>query len=91
MNYVDDYTDNQRARPRKISSWTTIDFGTAYSFGQSSGPLQGLMLQANVINVADKAPPRVYDLMGSYGDPGYDSASASPLGRFISFQISKSW
>lgn len=91
LNYVDDYVDNQRTQPRKIASWTTIDLGAAYSFENAGGWFRGLSVRANVINAANKSPPRVRDLMGSYGDPGYDPASANPLGRFVSFQISKSW
>lgn len=91
MNYVDDYVDNQLPELRRISSWTTMDLSAAYEFWNTSGWLRGLTLRSNIINVADKAPPRVIDRGGAYGNVGYDTENANALGRFVSLQISKAW
>jgi iron complex outermembrane receptor protein len=91
INYVDNYIDNQLPPWSRVRSWTTLDLSVAYSFASESAWTRGLKLRANVLNVADKAPPRIRDFGGAYGDPGYDTQNANPLGRFIGFEISKAW
>lgn len=91
VNYTDDYVDNQVPQWRRVPSWTTIDLSAAYTWLSTSGWTRGLTVRASVLNAADKAPPHINDRGGAYGDPGYDVHNASPLGRFISFEINKTW
>lgn len=91
VNYVDNYIDDQGPKRTKVSSWTTFDISSAYAFPDTSGWTRGLTIRANVLNATDRSPPYIRDRGGAYGDPGYDTQNASPLGRFISFQITKTW
>lgn len=91
LNYVDEYEDNQTAISVDVSSWTTVDLSAAYSFGESSAWLDGLTLRFNAINAFDEDPPLIIDRTPSFGNPGYDTENANPLGRIVSFQVIKRW
>lgn len=91
-NYVDSYTDNQIANtPRKVSSWTTFDLAASYSSSPGAGPFAGLTVRFNVQNLLDKDPPQITDLLGSFGNPGYDTENASPIGRVVGIELTKRW
>lgn len=90
FNYTDDYVDNQ-ARPFvAVSSWSTIDLALAYEFSEPNW-LKGLTLRANALNVFDRDPPKVLDREPAWGNPGFDTENANPLGRMIMLQAVKSW
>ncbi|WP_129778617.1 TonB-dependent receptor [Peristeroidobacter soli] len=91
INYVDSYRDNQTTSSRRVASWSTIDASTAYVFRSTTGLLRGLTLKGSVLNAMDKAPPRIVDRRGAFGDPGYDTENASALGRFVALQVIKDW
>lgn len=92
VNYVDDYTDNQLvAAPVKVSSWTTLDLGLGYRFDESANWFNGVSIRFNAQNVLDEAPPRILDRASAYGNPGYDTENANPIGRLLSLTISKAW
>lgn len=80
VNYADDYRDP--AYNRDVNSWTTVDTSLAYR-------LEGIGVEArlNVRNLFNEAPPFLNNPIGV----GYDPENADPLGRFVSFQISKTW
>lgn len=92
VNYTDSYTDNRRATaPLPVSSWTTVDLRLAYGFSeQLGGVLSGFTIAASAQNLLDKDPPRtaIIDLTR---DSGFDPTNASPLGRLISIELTKSW
>lgn len=91
-NYVDDYVDNQRpAAWVAVSSWTTFDLSVGYRLDESIGWLGGLVIRANAQNVFDKDPPHIVDRAPTYGNPGYDTENANPLGRIVSLSVSKVW
>src|SRR3546814_1997753 len=78
--YTDDYIDNQLPEtPQRIPSWTTVDLGLAYAFSGETPWLRGLSLQFNALNAFDRDPPRIFDTLASYGNPGYDTENASPI------------
>ena len=89
LNYSDSYTDNVSSPERKIDSWTTIDLTLSYSTvdGLRSVGLNNALLSLSVRNLFDTDPPFVNNVLGV----GYDPENASPLGRFISFSITKTW
>lgn len=91
VNYVDNNIDDQGPKRTRVSSWTTFDIGGTYDFPDTSGWTRGLTIRANVLNATDRSPPHIRDRAGAYGDPGYDTHNANPLGRFVSFQITKAW
>ena len=90
VNYTSGYTDDVSVPERKIDSWTTVDLSLSYRTDDRlrSIGLSGTTFSLNVQNLFDNDPPFVNN--GS-AFVGYDPANADPLGRFISFNIVKSW
>ncbi|MFO1013904.1 MAG: TonB-dependent receptor [Caulobacteraceae bacterium] len=85
-NYTDGYTNTANATPAAVDSYATVDFSASYRFGEESGALKGVRVTLSGQNVLDEDPPVVLN-----GSISWDSQNASPIGRFISFEISKSW
>lgn len=83
LNYVDDY---KTAQGKRIDSWATIDAQLAWR-AKGTGWTKGLSAAFSVQNLFDKDPPFYDDPQGV----GYDTANADPLGRFVSFQLTKRW
>jgi outer membrane receptor protein involved in Fe transport len=90
FNYTDDYTDNQVPPFVAVSSWSTVDLTVAYEFSATNW-LEGVTLRANALNVFDKDPPRIIDREPAWGNPGFDTENANPLGRLLSLHIVKAW
>lgn len=86
INYTDDYTDTNSAPDRKVDSWTTADVSLGYAFPDTSR-LSGVQARLNVRNLLNEEPPFLNNPIGV----GYDPENADPVGRFISFQITKTW
>jgi outer membrane receptor protein involved in Fe transport len=80
LNYADGYYDP--AYDRSISSWTTADLSFAYQF---EGP--GVDPRLNVRNLFNQDPPFLNNPIGV----GYDPENADAMGRFVSFQLTKTW
>src|SRR5690606_8694043 len=90
VNYVDCYLDTFAAVPAKIDSWTTLDLSLRYQAPPSidGGALEGLDVLLCINNALDERPPVFEsDLRG----PGYDTANANALGRFVMLRVSKAW
>jgi len=86
LNYVDDYRETQAANARRIKSWTSVDLRLSYDFrAESAGP--GTRLTFNVQNVFDRDPPFANNSAGY----GFDSANFSPVGRFASIELRRTW
>lgn len=68
----------------QVDSWTTYDLTASYVF--EGGLADGVRVSVNAINVFDEDPPVAIN-----GTFSWDSQNASALGRFVSFEISKSW
>lgn len=90
VNYADGYTNRTTATPERVSSWTTFDLNLSYSFERSHGPLKGLRIALNATNIFDTDPPYLSYNVGPL-TVGFDGENASPLGRFIAIQVTKSW
>ena len=90
INYTDSYAVANSADSAPIDSWTTVDLNLSYDTGTSPNypVLSNTLFRLSVINLFDEDPP------GAPGDVGflilgYDSANASPLGRFIAIEVTK--
>jgi iron complex outermembrane receptor protein len=90
VNYADGYTNRTTAPSQRVSSWTTFDLNLSYSFQRDHGPLKGLRLALNATNIFDTDPPYVSYQAGAL-TVGFDPENASPLGRFVALQVTKSW
>ncbi len=89
-NYADSYVNRTTATPEKVSSWTTFDLNLSYSFPRETGVLKGLRISLNASNLFDKDPPYVSYIVGAL-TTGFDAENASPIGRFVALQVTKSW
>lgn len=83
LNYVDGYLNTAITPNRKVSSWTTLDASVSYDFGDE-GMLKGTRLQLSGQNLLDEDPPVVLN-----GTVSWDSQAASPVGRYISVEVTK--
>ena len=84
-NYTDSYLNTAITPNVMVDSWTTYDLTASYRF-EGEGWRDGLRVSVNALNVLDEDPPVVLN-----GTLSWDSQAASAMGRFISFEISKSW
>lgn len=90
VNYVDSYIDNQVGNNNvQIDDWATVDLTFAYDSESRYGASQtgDIRFSLSVQNLFDEAPPFVATTDGL----NFDTANANPLGRFASFQITKTW
>ncbi len=89
-NFTDGYT-NQTVTPNThVDAWTTIDLNIGYTFGQAQGRLEGLKASVAISNLFDRDPPFA-NLRTSSSGIGFDGDNASPIGRSIAVQLTKSW
>lgn len=91
VNYADSYKDNSSDADQvfDIDSWTTLDLALMYDTGRSPtrSALRNITFSLSAQNVFNTDPPFVRNLFGL----NFDGANASPLGRFVSFQVTKKW
>jgi iron complex outermembrane recepter protein len=75
-------------QPWKVSDYYTIDMQLAYNFGEKWGRfLKGTRLSVGANNVTDVDPP----LIASAIEDNTDKGTYDILGRFVYFEISKSF
>ena len=91
VNYVDSYRTDDTANSVPINAWTTADLYLSYDLGsRGSKRLQDTTISISVSNLFDTAPPETPPL-GTARLAGYDSTNASPLMRFVAFEIRKAF
>jgi outer membrane receptor protein involved in Fe transport len=90
LNYLDSYTNLTNVTPQRVSSWTTVDAQISYRLPHTRGPLAGLRFALSATNLLDADPPYAAYNLG-LAISGYDADNASPLGRVLSIQITKTW
>jgi len=91
VNYVDSYQVDRTEGADGISSWTTMDLALSYDFdARRAGWLSGVGLGLSVSNLFDETPP-VAPSDGGYSMTAYDPTNASPLGRFVTFEVRKAF
>lgn len=83
-NYADSYQDTISSPHRDIDSLTTWDLRLARQWGDRD---EGLLLAFNVQNLFDEDPPFANNPIGY----GFDAQNASPLGRFASIELRRTW
>jgi outer membrane receptor protein involved in Fe transport len=93
LNHISPETDSSSGSAVHVPAWTTADLQVSYSTTDWNGYLHGIRLGLSVHNLFDTDPPALSStgFQAPYFSSGYDSANASPFGRFISLSISKDW
>lgn len=88
VNHAASYTDDSNVPERAINSFNTVDFTLAYNTGDiSDSILSNTRFAFSATNLFDEDPPFV----DQFRDVNFDPANASPIGRFLAFQITKAW
>lgn len=88
VNHVDGYRDLANTTDPHVDAWRTVDVNIRYATPASAtGVLAGLSLALNIQNLLDDDPPFVVTQSNS----GFDPVNANPLGRFVSFTVTKRW
>jgi hypothetical protein len=91
VNYIDSYQVDRTDGADGISSWTTVDATLSYDFdARGAGWLRGVGLGLSVTNLFDAAPPAAPS-NGGYSMTAYDPTNASPLRRFVTFEVRKAF
>ena len=96
VNYINAYENTLFAPYETIGSWTTTDIYASYDTGATeSALLRSLKISLSVQNVMARRPPTVQipagDLLPGRNAIPFDGANASPVGRVVSLQFTKSW
>jgi hypothetical protein len=91
LNYLSGETNNLMSGTLHVGSWTTFDAQLAYAGGETAGLIGRSRIALTIQNLFDQSPPFVDPAVSGLPGLAYDSTNASPLGRFVSLQISKSW
>jgi iron complex outermembrane receptor protein len=89
VNFVDGYKNQTVTPAAHVRAWTTTDLQLSYS-APASGSLAGVRAAVSVSNLFDKAPPFAV-LRTPTSVIGYNPDNASPIGRLIALQVTKSW
>jgi iron complex outermembrane recepter protein len=87
VNYWGGYSDTLATPTARVDSWTTADLLLSYRTGESQTArfASGFNLALSVRNLTNETPPFVRTTIG------YDAMNASPVGRFVTLSVTKSW
>lgn len=89
LNYVGGVRDNRLVFLSDIDAFTTLDLSARVRTATESGPFRNLEFRFSALNQLDARPA----IIGT-SDPSaipFDSTNQSPVGRVVSFSVTKSW
>jgi len=89
VDYIGGVTDARTAPSVHIGSMTTADLSARYAIEHGPSLLRNTEISLSVSNIFNTAP----DILAGrqvYEQP-YDASNYSPVGRFVSFGITKRW
>jgi iron complex outermembrane receptor protein len=90
VNYTKRYINDSVDPPEVVGAYTTVD--AQVSFAPVSLWDGSFRISLSAINVLDERPPEVNTPLYPGGVQfGFDAANASPIGRFVTLQLSKRW
>jgi hypothetical protein len=91
INHANAYRNTLTEVDEQVGAYRTFDMSTQYRFQGASEFASGVSLQVSAVNLFNKRPPYVSGVGFPLYPAGYDPANASPLGRFWSAELTKSW
>jgi len=74
----------------RIASYTTIDATARYAPALRGWLLSGMEFALSAQNLFDRKPP-LHTINTIYLIPPYDATNYSPVGRYLSFSVTKHW
>jgi iron complex outermembrane receptor protein len=90
VNYTKRYINNSVDPAEEVGAYTTVD--AQVSFAPARLWDGSFRISLSAINVLDERPPEVNTPLFPGGVQfGFDAANASPIGRFLTLQLSKRW
>ncbi|MFS2108628.1 TonB-dependent receptor [Sphingomonas sp. Sphisp140] len=89
LNYVGSTLDNRFPQVERIGAFTTLDLSGAIRPAIEHGPLANLEFRLNLQNLLGEQPDRIRNAAAS--SIPFDSTNQSPIGRFVSFSVTKQW
>jgi iron complex outermembrane recepter protein len=90
VNYTKRYINESVDPTEVVGAYTTVD--AQVSFAPVSLWDGSFRISLSAINLLDERPPTVNSPLFAGGIPfGFDAANASPIGRFLTLQLSKRW
>lgn len=92
VNHTDDYRVDATETAATIDSWTTVDLSLSFNTRERyrSRILDNTIFRLSLVNLFDRDPPTAPSSIDNIL-LGFDPTNASPLGRFISFEITKAF
>jgi len=89
VNFTNSYKYDNLPGAQTVDSYTTVDFSTSYSFANTSmaSVLGDAKIRVSVSNLFNQKPPSTPDAP-TFSLFGYDPTNASPMGRFLSVELS---
>ncbi len=89
VNYVGSTLDNRFPQVETIGAFTTLDLSGAFRPAIEHGPLANLEFRLNLQNLLGEQPDPIRN--SSASSIPFDSTNQSPIGRFVSFSVTKQW
>lgn len=89
VNHAGGTRDDRFTTPARVGAFTTFDMSAAVRTTTQSGPFRGLELRLSALNLLNAKPDRIRT--SSAAQIPFDSTNQSPLGRFVSLTVTKTW
>jgi hypothetical protein len=90
VNYTKRYINQSVDPAEAVDAYTTVD--AQVSFAPASLWDNGLRISLSAVNLFNAQPPKVNTPLFPGGIQfGFDAANASPIGRFLTLQLSQRW
>uniref|UniRef100_UPI0035CA735F TonB-dependent receptor domain-containing protein n=1 Tax=uncultured Sphingomonas sp. TaxID=158754 RepID=UPI0035CA735F len=89
VSYIGGVDDTRFTPVARVGSVTTLDVTGRFAFPKPTGPLRGAAFSVSVQNAFDARPTTIAST--TIQDSTYDSTNYSPIGRFISLGVTKTW
>ncbi len=89
LNYVGGTEDRRTTPFVDVGSFTTLDAAITYRVSAEGSAFDRLELSLAASNLLNAAPDRIRQSLSI--DPTYDSTNYSPVGRFFSLTVRKTW
>lgn len=89
VSYTGGISDPRTMPAVRIRGMTSADLTARYRFDSGQGLLRDLEVALSIQNMFNETPANIATTL--FYDTPYDSTNYSPVGRFISFGISKKW
>jgi outer membrane receptor protein involved in Fe transport len=88
LNYLGSLRDDRFPDAARIAPFVTIDVSAAFRTGPA-GPFRNLEIRLSALNLFGEEPSIIRN--SEPQAPSYDSTNQSPVGRFVSLAVRKSW